>query len=538
MAEKIKEPAGDNQAGQTGNERLQVSSHIPQSSSGKGGALADSARRNGEWYPVDALPDYQISEHDRKSIDRYKTYLVPTGKIQPSPENSEVYGAINAKTDPALPMLVRSIRRLGLEEPLILTRDNFILSGHRRFVVLQAIGAKVIPVRYANVTRADATDYHRLLAQYNPQRVKSVASLISEKLLQTDKANYKHSWTKYHQKRSNKKIGAMRVPGSKSFENIGDRQQEFLNAVIEIIENMENYWPLSVRQIHYKLLNKPPLTQTTKNMNEKWRYRNDLASYNKLSNLLVSARYEGSVDWSCIDDSTRQSRTFDDGYQDLSEFIDAEVEGFMDSYRYRRHRLEGQPNHVEVLLEKNTLVNICQDICKNFGVAFTPLRGYGGPSVWHEIEERWREKVDTHDGPIDPKCILIIVSDHDPEGLDLADDAVRSLRDNHEVEVEAIRPAVTLEQVRQFNLHPNNAKESSARFPKYVERTGTRQSWECEALDPEVIRTSLHKAILSVLDTKQLDAVQERECEEKDQLRTITKRLGTKLQEIVEEEGF
>jgi hypothetical protein len=478
-----------------------------------------------------------ISEYDRKLIERYAVSLADVNSIQPSPENVEVYGPTTEAADKALPMLIRSIERIGLEEPLILTRDNFILSGHRRFFAVKRLGWDRVPVRFADVTREDSTDYHRLLAQYNPQRVKSVASVLSERLLECEDTDG-HSWTEYHQERTKIKVKPMRVAGCKSIAEIGERQQEFLQAAVKVIEKMRPYWPLSIRQIHYKLLNNPPLTQTTKKAGKRWRYRNNLACYSKLSTLLVAARYHGHVPWQAIDDSTRSTTTYDGQYEDLGEYMDFQVEGFLSGCGYGRNHQEGQPNHVEVLIEKNTLSNVLGGICSQLHVPYTPLRGFGGPSVWREIEERWNDAVDNHTGPVAPKCILVIVSDHDPEGLSLADDAVRSLRDNHGVEVEAIRPAVTLQQVKQYSLSPNPAKESSTRFAEYVKRTGTNQCWECEALEPEVLRKILHETLLKVMDVDQLNAVQELEAEEKNQLGAIKRRLGTRLQDIIEEEGL
>jgi ParB-like chromosome segregation protein Spo0J len=139
-------------------------------------------------------PD-SISLHDGKLIERYQVRLVPVDEIRPSPENNEVYGPTNFDNDPALHALVRSVERLGLEEPLIITRDNYILSGNRRFFAVQELGWPEVPVRTANVTRADAADYHRLLTEYNPQRVKSVAAALSEQLLKSsDDGDDGKSW--------------------------------------------------------------------------------------------------------------------------------------------------------------------------------------------------------------------------------------------------------------------------------------------------------------------------------------------------------
>jgi hypothetical protein len=474
-----------------------------------------------------------ISQQDRKLIERYKVQLLPITEIRPSPENSEIYGPTTYDHDPALGVLVRSIKRLGLEEPIIVTRDHYVLSGHRRLFAVLELGWKKVPVRFANVTRANETDYHRLLSEYNPQRIKSVAATLSESLLRTEEDSHDgHSWADYHKAKGNPNIKVMKVAGTKCAEEVGPRQQEFLAAAQEVIESLKDYWPLSVRQVHYKLLNNPPLTQTTKKKGERWRYKNNLACYSKLSSLLVSARYHGDIPWEAIDDATRESKTYQH-YANPAGFIGNEVRFFLTGYQ--RDRMEGQPNHIELIVEKNTLLNIVSDIAENFHIPITALRGYGGPSLWREIEERWRATVANHAGPSEPKCILIIVSDHDPEGLNLADDAVRSLRDNHGIDVIATRPAVTLEQVRQYNLTSNPAKESSTRFRQYVQRTGTNLCWECEALEPDVLRQCVHDAILKVVDVDQLNAVQEREAQEKRDIANIRASLNTKLQQMIVE---
>jgi hypothetical protein len=63
--------------------------------------------------------------------------------IRPSLENDDLYGEI--KHDEQMEALIDSIHRLGLEEPLIVTKDGFILSGHRRYYAV--LGWPQVPVR-------------------------------------------------------------------------------------------------------------------------------------------------------------------------------------------------------------------------------------------------------------------------------------------------------------------------------------------------------------------------------------------------------
>lgn len=470
--------------------------------------------------------------HDRKSelLARYAVQFVPLEQITPSPENDEIYGTIDFDSDPALAALVDSIDRLGLEEPIICTADNFILSGHRRFTAVRSLGWNEVPVRFSEIRRADQTDYHRLLAQYNPQRVKSVAALLSEQFLKSDRYVSREEFLARTYEKRLVEVEFISVKGNKLVVPIGERQMEFLEAAVRVVNELREFWPLTLRQVHYKLLNKPPLTQATIDRSERWRYKNDLASYSKLSNLLVSARYLGHIPITALDDETRISRPYQyQTWQSVEGFVARETSGFLTGYQ--RHRLEGQPHHVELLLEKNTLLNIVGPVADKFMMPYSVNRGYGNPSLWHKMEQRWRDSGAN-------SFILLAVSDHDPEGFNLVDDAARSLRDLHDVPVDVVRVGLTKEQIETQGATAALAKETSSRFKEYVKRTGSNECWEVEALDPKFLQSEVHDAILGVLDVEQLNAVQQRQAVEQQQIAAIRRRIGAGMRQLVSDEDY
>ena len=105
----------------------------------------------------------------------YTVELVPIDSITPSPENDDIYGKI--QHDEQMKALVDSIRRRGLEEPIIVTSDNYILSGHRRYFACRWLQLAEVPVRRkASICRSGNSEFHRLLTEYNPQRIKTVSS--------------------------------------------------------------------------------------------------------------------------------------------------------------------------------------------------------------------------------------------------------------------------------------------------------------------------------------------------------------------------
>ena len=444
------------------------------------------------------------------SIDplaRYRVELVPASDIQPSPENEELYGHIDYQTDTTLQGLVASIRKRGLEEPLILSLDGFIVSGHRRYVACMAVGMDPIPCRRTDFKRSDCEDWHRVLAEYNPQRVKGVDALLKETMLR-ESVEQTQLLMEERQRAAEQRIvdqSPMNVEGTKLARNISARRKSFLDAVIKVVNDREEFWPLSVRGIHYALLNDPPLTvQTSKRSGEKHRYRNNKASSKALERLCRDARYAGLIPMDCIDDATRP-QILPRGFKNVQQFIRQEVEGFL--LGYHRDRMQSQPQYIEVFGEKNTLRPVLEPICREYSIPLVLGRGFCSVSVWRDIERRWRASGKD-------SMTLLIISDYDPEGLELADDAIRSLRDLHGVLITGIRVAVTKEQIANFNLGQNPAKESSPRYKSFLKRTGSTATYECEALEPTDLQAELQQAIENVIDSQAYEAELEAERKE------------------------
>ncbi len=79
-------------------------------------------------------------------------------------------------------------------------------------------------------------------------------------------------------------------------------------------------------------------------------------------------------------------------------------------------------------------------------------------------------------------------------------------------------------QIREYNPPPNPAKMSDSRASKYVERHGA-ESWEVDALPPEVLQTLIRDAFEGIIDSAKMEEIKEREEAEKDLLREAVKNL-------------
>ena len=108
------------------------------------------------------------------------------GDVIPAPENDDVYKAISWD-DPDIHELALSIKEHGLQEPILVSRDGYIISGHRRRVAAIIAGLERVPVRVHAVNRAeDPGEFIKLLVEMNTQRIKSTSVLVHESLIKID----------------------------------------------------------------------------------------------------------------------------------------------------------------------------------------------------------------------------------------------------------------------------------------------------------------------------------------------------------------
>ncbi len=115
---------------------------------------------------------------------------------------------------------------------------------------------------------------------------------------------------------------------------------------------------------------------------------------------------------------------------------------------------------------------------------------------------------------------LLCVSDYDPEGLELADDALRSLGEFIDPSlIDGQRVALTRDQIDELNLAENfnPAKPDSRQLKKFRDKTGGTKTWEVDAMGIKLIPV-IQAAIRANMDMDVYDGVCERE---KDECRQI-----------------
>lgn len=416
--------------------------------------------------------------------------------IRTAPENDLIYDGFGiANADDR--NLTISVRDNGIQEPLVVTLDNYLLSGHRRLAAAKYLGIQSVPVRVVDVvfSAMEPPERMEVLRRFNQQREKSPGERIREKLLDIEPEKA-HSDLRIRRA----KVGMMagKMDANVTLGAVKKRAKittlQFLAAAKRVVEENREYWPLTDRRIHYLLLNNPPLRHDKKPGSV---YVNDRGSYKALTNLLLRARLTGDIPMESIEDSTRPIQ-LGGGFSTFEQFVAQETENFLTGYS--RNLMQGQPHHIEIMLEKNALRTVIEAVARDYCIPVTTGRGFSSLSPRYDLFRRFRQSGKS-------KLVLLMLTDFDPDGEEIATSFARSLRDDFGMRnIHAIKVALTADDVRDNDLPSDmDAKVSSPNYKKFVAKHGVKVV-ELDAAPVKMLQAGLRRAIESVIDVDEYNA--------------------------------
>jgi hypothetical protein len=236
---------------------------------------------------------------------------------------------------------------------------------------------------------------------------------------------------------------------------------------------------LTLRQLYYQFVAKGFL-------------RNADKSYVLLGRIVGAARLAGRIDWSYLEDRTRNLRSLamfggpGDAVRRVAEW-------------YREDLWRNQKYRPEVWIEKDALLGMVQGVCEENGVPYFSCRGYTSLSEMYEASVRFKGY--SADGKIP---YVIHLGDHDPSGIDMSRDIVDRIADTFRTGHQFVRVALNMDQIEELNPPPNPAKVTDSRFAAYLKKFGN-ESWELDALDPPTFRSLILDQVESLRDKARWD---------------------------------
>jgi hypothetical protein len=274
---------------------------------------------------------------------------------------------------------------------------------------------------------------------------------------------------------------------------------------------------LTLRQLYYQFVSRDLIPNSDR-------------EYKKLGDAVADARLGGLMDWEMIIDRTRNLVDLPH-WDDPAGVIQSALRSF------NNDKWAEQPTRCEVWIEKDALVGVIEPICRQLDVPYFSCRGYASLSEKWEAGQRIGHHLE------DGKQVKIIhLGDHDPSGIDMTRDIDKRLTQfmaqdyfNREggdsgaaypwvrERFEVIRIALTMEQIEEYNPPPNPAKMTDSRAEEYVALYGS-ESWELDALEPQVIADLIEAEVLTWRDEILWDDAVAEEDRQKDMLRAASTR--------------
>lgn len=244
-------------------------------------------------------------------------------------------------------------------------------------------------------------------------------------------------------------------------------------------------YELTLRQLYYQFIARDLFPESRRDKVSGT--KNTEHNYKWLGGLVGDARLAGLIDWDHLEDRTRGSDGGDGGYGSPDRAIRAMADW------YNITHWDGQPEYVEVWVEKEALAGVIGRAASRWDVAHMACKGYVSLSAMHESALRLRRQ--ERDGK---KCTVLYLGDHDPSGIDMTRD-IRDRLDTFRCGAAVKRIALNMDQIDELNPPPSPAKITDSRAADYIAEYG-EDSWELDALDPAALDALVEENILALLD--------------------------------------
>lgn len=273
---------------------------------------------------------------------------------------------------------------------------------------------------------------------------------------------------------------------------------EQANAIVD--EYRRQGYALTLRQLYYQHVARGLIENSDR-------------SYKNLGGLISDGRMCGLIDWGAIEDRTRSLR----GLQTFSGPAELIAKA---KATFRMDLWADQPWRPEVWVEKEALADVVGRICDELRVDFFPCRGYVSQSEQWRAGRRLAAYVQRGQRPI-----VFHLGDHDPSGIDMTRDNADRLSTFAGVPIQVVRLALNMPQVEQYRPPPNPAKVTDSRFEGYRRLHGD-ESWELDALQPQVIRDLIAEAVGRLRDEERWDLALAEEASELRVLDEMMEQMG------------
>ena len=252
---------------------------------------------------------------------------------------------------------------------------------------------------------------------------------------------------------------------------------ELLAQVKEVLAEYRKYWPLTCRQIFYRMVGAYNFDKT------------ELA-YKRLCEHLANARRGRYIPFEAIrdDGTSTYSLGHFDSHDDFLRHVRELGEG------YTRNKLAEQDFHIEVWCEAAGMLPQLFSVAEQYSVPVYSSGGFDSLTSKKQLADRICE--------IEKKTVILHLGDYDPSGVSIFDAVAEDVtafvnkdRRHGLIDVRFKRVGLTAGQVRAFELPTAPPKKTDSRAASWRGET-----CQLEALPPDMIATLLSDKISQYID--------------------------------------
>ena len=250
-----------------------------------------------------------------------------------------------------------------------------------------------------------------------------------------------------------------------------------MNQVKDILTQYTEHWPLTIRQIFYRLVGAYMYEKTEK-------------GYSRLCEYMARARRSEIIPWETIrDDGT--TRVDSKGFTDMNSFVETVI---YSAENYTRNKEKRQPTRILILVEAAGMVPQIVKAVGIYGLSVISSSGFDSLTMKYELAQ----DIMNDDRP----TVVFHIGDLDPSGV--------CIFDSVQADVEAFvgsaqellfkRIALTPEQVVAYNL--------PTAPPKVTDKRGNGISHTCqaEALTPDTLAMIVEESVMEYYDMAVFEA--------------------------------
>jgi hypothetical protein len=269
--------------------------------------------------------------------------------------------------------------------------------------------------------------------------------------------------------------------------------QLILNQVEEVLQQYKDYWPLSIRQIFYRLVGI-------------YGYEKTEQAYRRLCEYLGRARRAGIIPFEAIRDDG-WIRDNPHCYAGPGEFINTVIAA---AENFTRDKRANQAYKVYILSEAAGMVPQLARVADPYSIPVMSSGGFDSLTVKYDLA---KEAINSGS-----RAVFFHVGDYDPSGVCIYDSLAADVKAFAGGKVLFERIALTPEQIEHYNLPTAPAKKTDKRGNNITD------TCQAEALPPDELARIVERAIIDLYDMPVFKEDCRREIEERQELISLFKR--------------